>query len=852
MTISFRSENLRRGAECAALACLLALCAQVACPARENAPDGAGLAVKWELAGNTPATTAAFTIRNKSGSALPAGWRLYFTSAMGISTAGVAGGFNIEHVNGDIYRIFPDAAFSLLPGAAARITYNYDDPVLNCSAAPAGMYLVRDSAPDKGYPVEDFVVAPIKDPSAGFITPAQIYARNSLIKDIPAADLPAIFPTPAVYTALKGEFLLGRKARICADAALRAEAEYLADELAPLLGGRPRIVAAGNGADIVLGKAAMGAEAYRLAVSPGKIEITASGPAGAFYGIQSLKSLMPPTAWAGTGTEIRIPAADVRDAPRFGYRGLLLDVARNFKKKEQVLKVLDLMSLYKLNVLHFHIIDDEGWRLEIPGLPELTEVGARRGHTADGKKMLPPSYGAGPEPGRSLASGYYTRADFIEILKYAARRHIAVIPEIESPGHSRAAIRAMDARYERLRSYGKSAEAEQYLLRDLNDASQYRTAQGWNDNVMCVALPSTYSFMEKVIGEIQGMYKEAGAPLDTIHLGGDEVPAGAWEKSPAILALMAGNPGLKTVDDLWYYYFGRMNAMLKKRGLFLSGWEEAGLRKVLADGKKQIVPNPDFANENFRLHVWNNVIGWGAEDLPYRLANAGYKVVLSCVGNNYFDLAYVKSPDEPGYYWGGYVDVDKPFYFIPYDYYRSTRENAAGDPADLAYFNGKERLTDYGRSNIAGIQGLLWGENIKNNESLEYMILPKLLGLAERAWAQDPQWAVEKDTDTARELYDQAWSVFVNTVGKRELPRLDRYHGGFAYRIPPAGAAIEDGKVFVNIQLPGFDLRYTSDGSEPTARSGKYTGPITGKGLIKIKAFNALGRGGKTTTIENF
>jgi hexosaminidase len=250
--------------------------------------------------------------------------------------------------------------------------------------------------------------------------------------------------------------------------------------------------------------------------------------------------------------------------------------------------------------------------------------------------------------------------------------------------------------------------------------------------------------------------------------------------------------------------------------------------------------------------VWNNVIGWGAEDLPYRLANAGYKVVLSCVGNNYFDLAYVKSPDEPGYYWGGYVDVDKPFYFIPYDYYRSTRENAAGDPADLAYFSGKERLTDYGRSNIAGIQGLLWGENIKNNESLEYMILPKLLGLAERAWAQDPQWAVEKDTDTARELYDQAWSVFVNTVGKRELPRLDCYHGGFAYRIPPAGAAIEDGKVFVNIQLPGFDLRYTSDGSEPTARSGKYTGPITGKGLIKIKAFNPLGRGGKTTTIENF
>ena len=845
---------MRSGAALAAAAGLWALCA-LSCRAQaKEAFDAGGLAVKWELIGNAPRTSAAFTITNKSAAAFPAkGWQLYFTSVMGVDAGGVSGGVKIDHLNGDIYRLSPaEDSKALKPGASARVTYNCDGPVFNYSAAPAGLYLVLDAAPEKGYPISDFTAAPVKDPGAGFVTPAAIYARNRAVKDIPAGELPGIFPTPSSYKKLKGEFVLRPGARIAAGASLRSEAGYLAEELEPLLGKRPQVLATGDGGDIVLKKGVMGAEAYTLVVRRKKIEITASDPAGAFYGIQSLKSLLPASAWAAARTELRIPAVEVRDAPRFGFRGLLLDVARNFKKKDEVFKILDLMSLYKMNVLHFHLIDDEGWRLEIPGLPELTEVGGRRGHPADDKYFLPPSFGAGPEPGSNLASGYYTRADFIEILKYASRRHIRVIPEIESPGHSRAAIKAMDVRYGRLRRQGKYAEAERYLLRDLKDKSRYRTPQAWNDNVMCVALPSTYRFLEKVIDGIQGMYKEAGVPLDTVHLGGDEVPAGVWEKSPAVRELMADDKSLKTVDDLWYYYFAKAGAILKARGLFLSGWEEAGLRKTVVNGAKQMVPNADFVKDGFRLHVWNNMIGWGAEDLPYRLANAGYKVVLSCVSNNYFDLAYSKSPDEPGYYWGGFVDVDKPFYFVPYDYYRTTKEDAAGNPADPANFMGKERLTEYGKTNIAGLQGLLWGENITSDGALEYMLLPKLLGLAERAWAVDPQWAVEKDTAAAQELYARAWSVFTNAAGKKELPRLDYYHGGFNYRIPPPGAVIEDGKVLANIQLPGFDLRYTTDGTEPTVKSNEYTGPISGKGIIKIKAFDTRGRGGRSATVENY
>ena len=140
---------------------------------------------------------------------------------------------------------------------------------------------------------------------------------------------------------------------------------------------------------------------------------------------------------------------------------------------------------------------------------------------------------------------------------------------------------------------------------------------------------------------------------------------------------------------------------------------------------------------------------------------------------------------------------------------------------------------------------------MRTNESLEYMLLPKLLALAERAWAPDPEWAREKDEARSRRLYDSAWSGFVNVVGKRELPRLDHMAGGFGYRIPPPGAVSRGGRVYANAQLPALTLRYTADGTEPTAQSRIYSGPIAEKGQILIRCFNALGRGGRTITVEN-
>jgi len=504
-----------------------------------------------------------------------------------------------------------------------------------------------------------------------------------------------------------------------------------------------------------------------------------------------------------------------------------------------------------MNTFHFHFSDDEGWRIEIPSLPELTEVGAKRGHTTDSNSFLPSSYASGPDTGFYPGSGFYSRQDFIEILKYATERHIQVIPEIESPGHSRAAIKAMDERYRKYMKQGNQQEAERNLLRDLNDKSVYSSAQLWTDNIMCVALPSTYNFMEKVIDELLAMYKDAGAPIATIHIGGDEVPKGTWKLSPISNKLIAEDDKLNSTDDLWYYYFDKMEKTLSKRGLALSGWEEIAMRKTVLDGKNKYIPNPDFANKGFRAHVWNNGIGWGDEDLPYRLANAGYKVVLSSVSNLYFDLAYEKAADEPGYNWAGFNDTEKPFYFIPFDYYKNTKEDTEGNPIEANLFNGKERLTDYGKSNILGIQGQLFSENIRDTNILEYLLFPKLLALAERAWVQNPSWATEKNQEMMNISYNKDWSMFVNILGKKELPRLDYYSGGFKYRIPPVGAINEAGKIKANIQQPGFVIRYTSDGSEPTINSEIYSKPIVEKGKITLAAFSKNGRRGKLTLIEN-
>ncbi|SHN25284.1 family 20 glycosylhydrolase [Mucilaginibacter sp. OK098] len=824
----------------------------VAKPIDEPKFNTRDLSIAWEALQNNyqnkPQSLNALTITNNGKATFPAtGWKMYFNSARLMAEQTVTGNAIIKFVNGDLFSLTPTATFTeIKPGQSLRIEFVDEEPVITNTDGPEGFYVVWDSQPDKGYNTGAFTIKPFKPNYPGLVTTAIIYDQNKNITDVPEQQLTKVFPTPVSYKETGGFFVLDKNVSTHFDDHFAGEVMRFNTWLAQVINktsGRTHQVEASGFINFSF-KEGLGAEAYELTVKADRIDVNATTATGIFYAIQSLKTLIPPSAYAHPQKEIQIPCVEIKDEPRFGYRAFMLDVGRNFQPKKEIFRVLDVLALYKINVFHFHLTEDEGWRLEIPSLPELTEVGSKRGHTLDSKQFLPPSHGSGGEVDNKTGTGFYTRADYIEILKYADKLHIMVIPEIEAPGHARAAIKSMNARYTRLMAEGKKAEAEKYLLYDLNDKSEYSSNQYWTDNIIDVSLPSTYNFVETVIGDIVSMYKEAGAPLKTINFGGDEVPAHVWEKSPAYLALKATHPEIGSTADLWYYFYGRVNQLVKAKGLYLSGWEEMALRKTALDGQPVYVPNPDFMPEHLQAEVWNNTLGGGNEDLAYKLANAGYKTVLTCVTNLYFDMANYKSFDEPGYYWGAFSDIDKPFSFIPYDYFKNSKVDKDGLPLNRNIFIGKQRLTDYGKSNILGLQSAVWGENIKSTERLEYMLLPRVLGFAERAWSQDPAWATEKNVAKSDSLYQKDWVNFLNVLGKRELPRLSYYNGGYNYRVPKPGVALQDSKYVANIQFPGLTIRYTTNGKDPDAKSALYNdGVKIDNNNVKFKAFDTKGRG---------
>lgn len=816
------------------------------------------LAVQWHVYENhyqgKDQTLFSIGIRNTSKRVFPnTGWKIYFNLGKRVSTVPGTEQLKISHVNGGLYYIAPGKDLkSSGPGQSLNQQFISNSWVVNSSDAPQGFYLVWDNAPGIGIPLNDVKISTPADlrkmdrfKGDKELTQEQRYLLNERGKSENSSQ-PKIFPAPLSYTEPPGHFKLDQTVTLVSDPEFDVEAQLFADELKSLMGKRPLITSSDkNLASIRLKKdPSIKTDGYRLSVSPSGIVISANGPREIHYGIQSLKVLLDPSVYAAQGKKkaILVKCVEVEDRPSFGFRAIMLDVARNFQSKEEVMKLIDLLSLYKFTTLHLHLNDDEGWRLQINALPELTSVGGNRGHGLNEQESLMPSYGSGPIAGQSSGSGFYSRADFIEILKYAARRHINVIPEIETPGHARAAIVSMQARYNKIIKSGDTARARAYLLRDMADSSVYRSVQQWNDHVMDVSMPSVYNFLETVTDEIIDMYKVAGAPLETIHYGGDEVPAGVWTGSPSVNAFKVKHPEVKNATNLWNYFFGRIADMLDKRKLYLSGWEETALRKSTVPGEKRWQPNPLFLDRNFHVNVWNNMSG--NEDLAYRLANSGYKVILSFVTNFYFDMAYVREFDEPGFNWGGFINLEQSYKFIPFDYLRNQTTDYVNRPLPKSMLKQFEPLTEVGKENIHGIQGLLWTETVKTAERLEYMYLPRLLALSERAWAPQPEWATSQDTLKARELYEQDWYRFSSSVG-RELNRLDHYSGGYEYRIPTPAIIMRNGMVRTNTDVPGFQIRYTTDGSVPTVKSKLYQQPVPQTKELRFRAFNNLGRGGK-------
>jgi hexosaminidase len=815
--------------------------------------DAKHLKLTWETLennyNNTSETYSTIRISNTSNVAFPEkDWVIYFNSPdLREINNDKPSNLMIKQINGDFFKIYPSANFK---GITAGNTLEFDvltRSLKNITDYPKGFYIVL-SDDSKAVSLAYETKTSIDFGKNDIVLAEKIFDNNQKIKNTALDQLMPIIPSPLSYQKMGGNFVISKDIKIISNSLFENEANYLKEELEKVVNFKLVFGKSETNKIIALERKELeGKEAYELKITSEKILISASSNAGIFYGIQSLKLLFPPNSWAVKTNSISVPTVEIKDEPRFGHRAFMLDIARNFQNKIQILKVLDVLSLYKINVLHMHFNDDEGWRIEIPDLPELTEVGSKRGHTITEKDHLIPSYGSGPNVINQSGSGYLTKADYIEILKYATIRHIKVIPEFETPGHARAAIKSMNARYDKFMKMDNKEEAEKYHLRDIYDQSIYRSIQGFDDNVINPALPSVYTFIEKLIDEMLVMYKEAGAPLNTIHFGGDEVPEGVWEKSPLVKELIQNDKSITSVDELWFYYFSKVNQILKARNLYLSGWEEIGLRKAEVNGRKMMVLDPRFVNENFHTDVWNNL--HGNEDLAYKLANVGYKVVLTNVTNMYLDLAYNQSYQEPGQYWGGYVDVEKPYSFIPFNYYKNQKENERGEALKLDHFNGKDKLTEGGKMNIVGIQAPLWSEIITTSDRLEYLLLPKLFGLTERSWAKDPEWATELDSTKSENLYNKAWSDFVNVISKNELQRLDNYAGGFNYRIPTAGVKVENGKIKANVQFPDLIIRYTLDGSEPTLKSKIYTEEIIDSGKVSFKVFNKSGKSGNTVRL---
>jgi hexosaminidase len=340
-------------------------------------------------------------------------------------------------------------------------------------------------------------------------------------------------------------------------------------------------------------KPGLGPEGYELTVTPERVIIRASQPAGIFYGKQTLQQLLPGP----------IPCLHIEDRPRFPWRGAMLDVARHFFPKEFVKRYIDLLALHKLNTLHLHLTDDQGWRVEIKKYPKLTEVGSWRAETnGDGKR-----YG-----------GFFTQDDLREIVAYAAERHITVVPEIEMPGHGLAALTA----YPELSCTGGPFKV--------------RTRWGVEPDVYCAGNEKTFAFVQDVLDEVLAIF-----PSKFIHIGGDECPKARWKKCPKCQARMKAE-GLKNEHELQSYFIRRIEKHLSSKGRRLIGWSEireGGLAK------------------NAALMDW---IGGAVEG-----ASAGHDVVMSPTSHCYFD--YYQSQDkkaEPKAI-GGFIPLSKVYAFEP-------------------------------------------------------------------------------------------------------------------------------------------------------------------------------------------
>lgn len=542
---------------------------------------------------------------------------------------------------------------------------------------------------------------------------------------------------------------------------------------------------------------------YQLNVTSDLIEVIGVDANGVFNGLQSLASLV------NLG-DARLPELSVVDEPHYQFRGMLVDVARNFHSKDFILKLLDQMAAYKLNKLHLHLGDDEGWRLEIPSLPELTEIGAQRCFDPSEEQCLMPQLGAGIDT-NSAVNGYYSVDDYQQILRAASARHIQVIPSLDMPGHSRSSVKAMTARYKKYQALEDEAKATEFLLEDFDDTTTYSSVQFYGDNTINACLESSYAFVTEVMLQVKKIHADAGQPLTRYHIGADET-AGAWIESPACKKFVANNDkGVTDMKDLGAYFIERVAGILSELDIETAGWSD-GMEHTRVENMPAIV----------QANAWDALF-WGGHDKVHQLANRNWQIVISTPDALYFDFPHEADPKEHGYYWASrHTNTEKVFQFMPDNL--PVHAEFWLDREDKHYTADDTKTPLAAGQKYLGIQGQLWSENVRTDDMVEHKVFPRLLALAERAWHQ-AEWAVPYNyqgasyssstsvfTEKMQATRDKKWSEFANTLGQKEFDKLEI--ADISYRLPTVGAIIEAGKLFANIAFPGLTIEYQVNDGE--------------------------------------
>ena len=574
-----------------------------------------------------------------------------------------------------------------------------------------------------------------------------------------------IIPEPASLVINKGTYTIPVNQPIyvqIGDTDLELAARYLTGRFEKTCGFKPELrnvtEAPEAGIYLAIGKLEFSdnPEAYELRMTNDELRITGATARGVFWGVQTLLQLLPPGIYGDsvvlTGKELVVPKVLIQDEPRFKWRGMHLDVGRHLFPVEFIKKYIDMLAMHKINVFHWHLTEDQGWRIEIKKYPKLTEIGSIRTYE-DGT-----SYG-----------GYYTQEEVKEVVAYAKSRFVDIMPEIEMPGHSVAALAA----YPEYSCTGGPFKV--------------RTAWGVSADVYCAGKEETFAFVEDVLSEVVDLF-----PFEYLHIGGDECPKTRWETCADCQARIK-KEGLKDEHELQSYFIQRIEKFLKTKHRRIVGWDE-----ILEGG---LAPEATVMS-------WRGISGGIAA------ARQFHDVIMSPTSHCYFDF-YQGDPQFEPRAIGGYLPMEKVYSYEPI-------------PSELTEDEAKH---------ILGAQANVWTEYIADASQVEYMALPRMSALAEVVW-------------TPKEFRD--YEKFLYRMD-RQYERLDAMKVN--YRVPPP-VVISDSSSFTNelklkLKSPvvGATIRFTTDGTNPSAKSPLYRIPILLQDPTTVKAITVMPSGHSSQVI---